>query len=702
MTTEPKRAELRLALVCYGGVSLAIYMHGVTKELHKLVKAGRAFDAADDDEPNPFGPSETEAAYFDTLREIARTTGRRLSVSIDILAGASAGGINGVVLAKAIALDAEQERLRKLWIEEGDLKKLLRSVPFGGLRFRAAVAGIRQLLSLGKATSPLRGERMSQLLVGALDDMKQGSGGSRDGTLIPDGGSVSLFVTATDLYGFSVLVPSGVGGASQRDRSHQQVLEFTAEPGDVADFGADQNLALAFAARATSSFPGAFAPVSVGSFALETEKRWTTRPNLFRYRYDENRLRTEDVWFVDGGTLNNRPFDLVIDAIATRPAETEVLRRIVYIQPDPGQPLDKLPKTPDPKAPPRQAKGYLKSLWEVLGGVRHSHPILPDLLEIRDLNWRIDQVGAIAKQEMGEVVTQLEKAVQAAGLSSPGEVSVDELEEVSDQVHERAIQTTGPAYGTYQRLKVESTVSRLADEVSDRFQYPLDSARAAFIRAAFSAWARKVPEWSGGDAAQLNAALLDAADVPYRERRMLFLIAGINEMYDGDTAPKRSSLDQLKANAWQILVQLRADTSAAVGGLSTDVVGFLDRRALDPQLLTDPDAYAKAHVDCFGRLFEDYRSALGESQGDSSARLWKAFQATTGTWSAQQRQGPIRRYLGFPLWDALIFPTISLAQLPQFSPIPVSQYSPHTARAVQPDGNQKLKGVVLRHFGAFL
>lgn len=25
------QAELRLALVCYGGVSLAVYMHGVTK-----------------------------------------------------------------------------------------------------------------------------------------------------------------------------------------------------------------------------------------------------------------------------------------------------------------------------------------------------------------------------------------------------------------------------------------------------------------------------------------------------------------------------------------------------------------------------------------------------------------------------------------------------------------------------------------------
>jgi hypothetical protein len=38
--------EIRLGLVCYGGVSLAIYMHGVTKELFKLVRAARAFDSA--------------------------------------------------------------------------------------------------------------------------------------------------------------------------------------------------------------------------------------------------------------------------------------------------------------------------------------------------------------------------------------------------------------------------------------------------------------------------------------------------------------------------------------------------------------------------------------------------------------------------------------------------------------------------------
>src|SRR3954463_16134424 len=96
-----ERIELRLALVCYGGVSLAVYMHGITKELHKLVRASRRFDADESlDTANPFGADETESAYYEALRELAKK-GSPLSVSIDVIAGTSAGGINGVVLAKA-------------------------------------------------------------------------------------------------------------------------------------------------------------------------------------------------------------------------------------------------------------------------------------------------------------------------------------------------------------------------------------------------------------------------------------------------------------------------------------------------------------------------------------------------------------------------------------------------------------------------
>src|SRR3954470_18170983 len=83
--------ELRLALVCYGGVSLAVYMHGVTKELQSLIRAARAFD---DEAPERLTDKKhaigTETAYFAALTELAEKR-KRLSVSIDIIGGTSAG-----------------------------------------------------------------------------------------------------------------------------------------------------------------------------------------------------------------------------------------------------------------------------------------------------------------------------------------------------------------------------------------------------------------------------------------------------------------------------------------------------------------------------------------------------------------------------------------------------------------------------------
>jgi len=66
--------ELRLALVCYGGVSLAIYMHGITKELEKLTRASARL--ADSPDENPFPPDKSEHAYFNALKR--KVEARRL------------------------------------------------------------------------------------------------------------------------------------------------------------------------------------------------------------------------------------------------------------------------------------------------------------------------------------------------------------------------------------------------------------------------------------------------------------------------------------------------------------------------------------------------------------------------------------------------------------------------------------------------
>jgi hypothetical protein len=91
--SETRDKELRLALVCYGGISLAVYMHGITKEIWRLARASCA--AREGEAGN--------GVYRQLLDEIRTASGINLRVLVDILSGASAGGINAVFLAQAIS-----------------------------------------------------------------------------------------------------------------------------------------------------------------------------------------------------------------------------------------------------------------------------------------------------------------------------------------------------------------------------------------------------------------------------------------------------------------------------------------------------------------------------------------------------------------------------------------------------------------------
>ena len=88
-----REKELRIALVCFGGVSLAVYMHGITKEILKLTRASSAlhaipnraerstatfFDTRDSSDPE----YDTETIYFDLLRDIGRTVELRAFPSL--------------------------------------------------------------------------------------------------------------------------------------------------------------------------------------------------------------------------------------------------------------------------------------------------------------------------------------------------------------------------------------------------------------------------------------------------------------------------------------------------------------------------------------------------------------------------------------------------------------------------------------------
>ena len=130
-----REKELRIALVCFGGVSLAVYMHGISKEILKLVRASSALHAIADRgrahrrlvlrsaSTATIRNTTPKQVYFELLREIGRSV--ELRVVVDIIAGASAGGINGTMLARALSHDLPMDALRDLWLDNADVSVLL-------------------------------------------------------------------------------------------------------------------------------------------------------------------------------------------------------------------------------------------------------------------------------------------------------------------------------------------------------------------------------------------------------------------------------------------------------------------------------------------------------------------------------------------------------------------------------------------------
>lgn len=699
---EPPRdadiRELRLALVCYGGVSLAIYMHGVAKELQKLVAASAAY--AKDQTNCPWEGHRTERVYWQALKQREQEDPQRVRtrVVIDIIAGTSAGGINGIALAKALAHDLPQDALRSVWLERSDVRRVMtpaaaRRVPFLPLKLGTWIAwsALKR-----RATPPLDGDLMFKWILEALGSMDaQGESG---GTLMPEMHTLELFVTVTDLHGYSRRVPI-YDPKRVSDLRHRHALVFSYGPkGDHLD--SDHNPELAFAARATSSFPGAFAPISLASI----EKNVPGWEGGERFRreswsiYALSNAQVERAYFVDGGVLDNFPFRHAIDAIRTRPAALEVDRRLVYIEPHPEGQV----QPPTAKPPTMRS-----TVWAGLSRIPRSEPVLDDLLAVRELNDRVERVREIVRAILDEVPRpELLHGTPAA------------YETANAAAHEAAGENAGLAYATYLQLKLHSVVERFAALICEIRGFPLDSNQAFFVRDALIEWARRreilIPAVEPTD---LQRAFLRDLDLDYAERRIRFVIKYVSGLYRGDgERPPRGELNVAKKRLYEHVAQLaEAAIAGGAGELGESVRALFDPERLRTYLDGEdsPDEAVNAFVEEFGGAIDEIQSGLRGALTRRLSGFGESVYATlldiTEGWDEEVRREVLARYIGFPLWDVLVFPLQAVADLGELNPIEVVRFSPEDVRLLRvpgqkgerPTAREKLKGVAAGHFAAF-
>ena len=291
--------ELRLAVVMNGGVSLAVWIGGVTLEYGRLV-AG-------------------DSAYGE-LQTLMDTTTR-----IDVICGTSAGGINGAYLAMALAYHEDRplvealRNLRMLWVKTGSIASLLRN-PFES-----------------GANSVLDGDGFFyQALRDAFRPLKT------DTPTCAKTRPLDLVITTTLLKGMQRDYSDDFGSPIV-DVSHRGQFRFMRGQRDDRNDFKDADIAdrLALAARSTASFPAAFE----ASFCPVNEKTADpVRPDM-----KDVVNFTSSQFVIDGGVLDNSPLDLALDSIYHQRAYGPVRRVLTFVVPDPGTTAVDAPK-PEPAA----------------------------------------------------------------------------------------------------------------------------------------------------------------------------------------------------------------------------------------------------------------------------------------------------------------------------------------------------------------
>jgi len=315
------RTNVRIALCLNGGVSLAVWMSGVVHELDLVCRASRDRNIAGPADD----PDSVEGAEHDHYRRWQQFCAERdVEVVVDIIAGTSAGGLNGAFLARALACGGGLPNLRTLWAT------------------KAALVPGKVLWDSGteRVPSVLNGDYFGQAIADTLRDIPDGV----------DESPVTLFLTATAIGSSSMRFADAAGGVFEVP-DHRRMYRFRSGPQQeydggsfenhpINDFAADPD-ALALAARASAGFPVAFGPVA------ET-------PELAKHTYPsppEEDNESGPTYLMDGGILDNAPLGPVLAEIATRRADARIDRKVVYLVPSNGV-LSRAPVKPDQQGAP--------------------------------------------------------------------------------------------------------------------------------------------------------------------------------------------------------------------------------------------------------------------------------------------------------------------------------------------------------------
>ncbi len=699
-----REKELRLALICYGGVSLAIYMHGVTREIWHILRASRAFH------DGILPKRKSEAVYHALLTEMSSVSGVKLRVLTDIIAGSSAGGINGIFLSQAIVTGQSLEPLTDMWLEMADVDVLLDpdarplsrfskfwATPIAWMILRRrggavertvakeaqeeVVAKLSRFVRARWFAPPFGGNVFSKLLLDALNAM---AASETETQLLPTNQPLDLFVTVTDFNGHDQVL---------RLNSPEIVTE--SEHRITVDFSTRGRTGLAdipeliFAARATASFPGAFPPFSVRELDRLLEREHVAWPgrSAFLKRILPQQFAVgaaDDTMLIDGSVLANAPFNQAIAALRNRPARREVDRRFVYIDPKPGRPSFRFGRrnadgsTDMPRKPP----GFFSTILGATSNIPREQPIRDSLEKITGRSERIERTRLVINSLREEVESTVESLLGKTWfLSQP---TASRMQKWRQSAQEKAIVAAGFSYRAYSHLKIAGVV----DDIISTARRSLPDSPSDFFRGLRNAlWieirARGLDNVSQQNAKERenHAAFFRAHDLRFRIRRLRFLARHLTEEVENVFEVPGENIAKMRDAIYRCLALFLDLETAEFLGIDFALAaktGVTNPAGLMDHLATQRD--------------------LVRSDGQVDKILCEALL----TLPVDARRAMLLGYLGYALYDIATLPLLQDEGFDEFDPVKVDRISPEDCASIRKGGAAStLKGIEFNNFGAF-
>lgn len=708
-----REKELRLALVCYGGISLAVYMHGITKEIWNFARASRNFHE---------GSGETQskvlAVYQDLLKTISTEGRLHVRVIIDIIAGASAGGINGIFLAQAIETGQSLEPLTDLWLDNADVEKLLDPDARPAARFTKFWAQpivwlaarhrgdavertvspetreeVRHKLSSFVRSRwfqpPFGGKTFARLLLDAFDSM---ASVKRERALLPFSHPLDLMVTVTDFEGYPEMLRLN-SPPEVREMEHRLTIQFRTRmrQGTLAD-----PAELVFAARATASFPGAFPPFTVRELdkvLARMNRYWPGRERFLARVLPKQSLagNAETTVLIDGSVLSNAPFAPAIMALKDRPARREIDRRFVYIDPKPttgrafafnrngnGKPRGKEGNGDEAPLP-----GFFRTIFGSLSDIPREQPIRDNLEVIEARSRTINRMRHITESMREEIEREIESTF--GGTWFLDQPTPARLAAWRAKAQTRAAINSGFAYPAYGLVKLSSIVEEV---VAMLFRLGGDGSPTMRERFRESIWSyvrehgldQMREERKGGARPEIIAFFRDH-DLGFRIRRLRFMARRLTEAADTHDPAFQDSLGTMRSAIYSALAIYQE--SEASDSYSEVMIQSAEATAIDP-----------AHA----------LSELAEARNlrAKDIAVEEMLAGALGELPKNERRAMLLTYLGFPFYDIATLPLLQGEGLDEFDPIKVDRISPDDCNTLRSGGAAAmLKGIEFNSFGAF-